>query len=133
MLKTYTGGCHCGNVRFTADLDLTAGTSRCNCSICTKTRQWGIIVKPDAFRQTAGEGELSDYQFGEKSAHHLFCRTCGVHSFGRGFVEAIGGDYVSVAVACLDIEPADMAAAPINYMDGRHDNWWSAPAQTSYL
>jgi hypothetical protein len=134
MIKTYHGSCHCGRVAFETDLDLSQGGHKCNCSICAKTRNWGVVVKPDAFRLLRGEEELTDYQFGTGQAHHLFCRHCGVKPFNRGYVEQIGGAYVSVQLACLDdIDPTELAEAPVRYMNGRDNDWFNPPAETRHM
>ncbi len=132
--QRYRGSCHCGAVRYEVDVDLAAGTGRCNCSYCAKTRYWGAVVKPEAFRLIAGEAVLSDYQFGSRVMHHPFCRQCGVSAFGHGVIEALGGPVYSVNVACLDdIEPAVLAALPVRHMNGRDNDWFSPPAVSGYL
>jgi hypothetical protein len=121
--KTYKGGCHCGQVRFEVDVDLSQGTGQCTCSICHKSGWWGTVVKPAAFRLLAGESNLSDYQFNTKSGHQLFCKTCGIRSFGNGYVEQIGGDFVSINVRCLEGAEDDLATAPITLRDGKNNTW----------
>ena len=82
----------------------------------------------------AGEEALSDYQFGTKSTHHLFCRHCGIRSFGRGYVEQIGGHHVSVQLASLDnATPEELIAARVKHANGRDNSWWNEPAETRHL
>jgi hypothetical protein len=134
MKKTYHGSCHCGAVQFEADIDFTQGTGKCNCSVCTKTRNWSALIKPEDFRLLKGEDALSDYQFGSKQGHLLFCKTCGVRTFERGYVEQIGGHYVSIKVAALDdVDPALLVESPIRYANGRDNAWWESPKETRHL
>ena len=132
MLKTYKGSCHCGVVRFEADIDLTAPTYRCNCSICSRNRFWPAIVKPEAFHLLSGESELTQYLFNSKRNEHYFCKHCGVRPFGVGNTPD-GERIYGVNLGCLeDATPEELAAAPIVYIDGKND-WHSTPPITSYL
>jgi hypothetical protein len=121
----HTGSCHCGAVRYEVEVDLEKGGSRCNCTVCTKTAIMGSIVKPEAFRLLAGEESLGEYVWGGKISRRFFCTHCGIHCFARGYLEVVGGDYVSINLNTLD--GVDPAALPVIYWDGRHNNWEAGP------
>jgi hypothetical protein len=125
QLKKHAGGCHCGAVRFEVEADLTKGVGRCNCSICLKLGGTTTIVKPDAFKLLKGESETSIYEWGGRTGKRYFCKHCGVSCFLRGYLEQIGGDYVSVFVNAFD--DVELIGLSIQHWDGRHNNWMAGP------
>jgi hypothetical protein len=130
--KTYRGSCHCRTVQFECDLDLTEGTLKCNCTMCSKLRFWKAIVKTDAFRLLHGGACLSDYQFDRHIIHYLFCRHCGIMSFGRGVTD--NGEFFAVNLACLDDNAVrEIAAAYVRYEDGMNNRWETPPTETRHL
>jgi len=113
--RTHSGGCHCGRVRYAVETDLSRVVS-CNCSICTKRGLLLAFVPPERFTLQAGEDALTDYQFGRKTIHHLFCASCGVESFARGRTPD-GTEMIAVNVRCLDgVDPETLERTPF---DGR--------------
>jgi hypothetical protein len=128
--RTHLGSCHCGAVRFEADIDLQAGGGRCNCSVCTKIGPTSTIVAPGALRLLAGEEALAIYEWGPRISRRFFCSRCGVHVFGRGHLAELGGDYASVNLNTLDdIDPAEVT---VTYWDGRHNNWEGGPRSSPW-
>jgi len=130
--RVYQGGCHCGTLRFEVDLDLEAGTVKCNCSYCAMSRFWHSRAEQDDLRAS---GEATDYRGRNPVAHHFFCPRCGVHVYDR--IDApnlLGRAYVNVNVACLDdVEIDALIAAPVHYCDGLHNDWASTPTETRHL
>ena len=113
--KTYVGSCHCGKVRFETAMDIGHLTA-CNCSICSRMGWLLTFVPGDDFKLLSGDGALTDYQFGKKHIHHLFCSTCGVNSFSRGTGQS-GQAMVAVNVRCL--EGVDLEKVPVKNFDGK--------------
>ncbi|MBX3190528.1 MAG: GFA family protein [Labilithrix sp.] len=112
--KTYTGGCHCKNVRYEVKATLD-GIITCNCSICAMKGLLLTFVPRDAFKLLAGEDATQDYQFHRKTIHHLFCKTCGVSSYAHG--EGPNGPMTAINVRCLD--DVDIGALALKPFDGK--------------
>ena len=135
--ETHHGSCHCGTVRFSADIDLAEGTTKCNCTFCWKKRWWSLSVAPEHFRDEGGAPALSGYnpRAEARAIHGGFCRHCGTQMYSYvPQTEWNPSPRVSISVAAFDdLNPAALADAPVTYCDGRHDNWWNPPAETRHL
>ena len=136
MKKTHRGSCHCGAVAFECDADLAQGTSRCNCSICTKSRFWKALVPAAAFRLLKGADAITEYRFGSNAIAHRFCANCGVKVFGSVHLDfdEMKGEFYAINVAALDdVTPEELDGLPVEYQDGMQDRWDRAPAVLHYL
>lgn len=61
---------------------------------------------------TQGEGALSLYQFGTKTAKHYFCSVCGIYTHHQ---RRSNPNQYGINVACLDgVSPFDFDAVPVN-------------------
>lgn len=111
----YTGGCHCGAVRFAVTVtDPTA--LACNCSVCRMKGFVHVIVPRDRFELLAGEAALTTYTFNTHTARHTFCKVCGVQAC---YVPRSHPDGVSCNLNCLDGDAA--ADFVVEAFDGA--NW----------
>lgn len=115
-LKTYEGSCHCGRVRYQAELDLGSPVISCNCSMCGRAGTFLTFVPESQFKLQSGEDVLTDYKFNRHAIHHVFCRICGIKSFARGTARD-GSAMVAINARCL--EGVDLETLVIKRVDGR--------------
>ena len=133
MLKTYHGSCHCGSVKFEADLDLMQSTYRCNCSICRRTRFRPAVAREGGFRLLSGTDDLTQYLFNTQKNQHYFCKHCGVRAFGIGTETPIGKMY-GINLGCLrGVSDEELSGLSITYVDGLNDRWQSTPEFFAHL
>ena len=117
---THKGGCHCGAVRFEVRAPARIGVEDCNCSICRKTGFLHLIVDQADFTLLQGNRALATYRFNTGAAEHIFCKFCGIHSYG---VPRVRPDRITVNARCLDnVERAVLT--PSRFFDGQ--NWEEA-------
>jgi hypothetical protein len=122
MMETREGGCHCGQVRFRAKVDL-ATLSECNCSVCTKKGILHLSVAPADFELLSGGEALTNYTFGTGVAQHTFCSHCGMHAF---YIPRSRPDHLSVNARCLD-DIDQTTLKPERFFGGA--NWEKAQAE----
>lgn len=114
--RTYTGGCHCGMVRYECTCDLTMVTA-CNCSICTKKGLHFTFMPPQSFQLRAGEESLKEYLFNKHAIQHQICTECGVEVFAKG-EKPDGTKMVALNVSTID--QVDLSKLNMTPVDGRN-------------
>src|ERR1700678_2847058 len=80
-MRTHTGGCHCGRVRFEVTAPAQIEVADCDCSICSKFAYLHLIVPADRFKLISGREALTRCRFNTHKTKHYFCSVCGVKSF----------------------------------------------------
>jgi hypothetical protein len=121
--RTYQGSCHCAQVSFELDATLNY-LMECSCSLCRRTGALWHGASDANFRITAGENDLTLYQFNTLTARHYSCRRCGVHPFCRPRLDP--GKW-AVNIRCID--GVDLAALPLRRFDGAN---WERAARELY-
>jgi hypothetical protein len=97
----HSGGCHCGKVRFKADIDLSTPVIECNCSHCLRKGFLFSFAPREAMTLEQGDDALIEYRFNTHRIAHQFCSTCGVEAFAWGEGRD-GSPTVAINVRCLD-------------------------------
>ena len=113
-MKEYTGGCHCGAIRFAFHSEKSAQIWKCNCSICDMIDYDHLFIKHDLFKLTSGKELIEKYVFETESAKHYFCKLCGIKSF---YQPRSHPDMYSIHLKCVDDPPE---INEIIYFDGKN-------------
>jgi hypothetical protein len=110
---TLDGSCHCGAVKFTAELpNGLASARRCTCSICRMRGAVAVTGGIDGFKITQGADKIATYRFNTRVAEHHFCIDCGIYTHHK---RRSNPDELGVNVACLQgISPFDFREVVVN-------------------
>lgn len=103
---TVHGACHCGAVRFIAELPYGfASARRCTCSICRMRGAVTVTGNMGGFRIVDGAGKLATYRFNTGVAEHHFCTECGIYTHHK---RRSNPNELGINVACLaHVSPFD--------------------------
>ena len=100
-LGNLTAACHCGSIRLTINLEKPlSDIVRCNCSICSKSKGFGMLCTPqENITVVEGFESVTEYVFNTTEAPHFFCIICGTHTHHKS---RNNPGNICVNVACID-------------------------------
>jgi hypothetical protein len=125
-MKLHKGSCHCGAVQFEVEAPEEIQAQECNCSICSMTGYFHLIVPRSRFKILKGQDSLTTYTFNTGVAKHTFCKTCGIKPF---YIPRSNPDGYSVNVRCLD--QSAIKKITIEQFDGK--NWEQSASSLKHL
>ncbi|EJD35951.1 hypothetical protein AURDEDRAFT_130316 [Auricularia subglabra TFB-10046 SS5] len=116
---TYTGGCHCGRVKFScvAPPPDELVVLVCNSILVHEARpeKRGSYLKSECLRWTKGGwDDLTVYKWNTGQGNHAFCPVCGIQ-VGTTF-----RDLVTINVRCVDNLPVDIHDLKQMHFDGKN-------------
>lgn len=136
----YQGSCHCGFVKYTANIDLVNPSpqmggvfSKCNCSLCHKSGCVLAIPESDSITVVSppeGRSALKDYKFASEKMHHWLCPKCGIKCFLDGEFVYEGKEFKFARVNVLTLDGKvdgspmeDLRQIKPVYWDGKGIRW----------
>ncbi|KAF5857298.1 hypothetical protein ETB97_005982 [Aspergillus alliaceus] len=117
--KSYTGNCHCGQVKYSFSLSPPIEDQevvQCNCSICTINGYLLVYPKLEDFNFPSEE-TVKPYRFGSKQVPHYFCNKCGSSVYASGTLPGVGS---LVAVNVRTVPGVEIETLKLKKIDGRN-------------
>ncbi|HEY9840428.1 MAG TPA: GFA family protein [Candidatus Obscuribacterales bacterium] len=115
-MQTYTGTCHCGQVKVAFRSEPLEKALRCNCSICQRL---GVLMTPRLdpaqLEVISGREAVKVYLHGDKEIKFSFCSNCSVFVF---FEPAKPDGFCRVNLNCVD--ELDQNTLEVVFFDGKH-------------
>jgi hypothetical protein len=121
-LVSHHGGCHCRRVVFSVQAPANLRVQDCNCSVCSMSGFWHLIVPATQFQLLQGEEFLTEYTFNTGVAKHRFCKVCGVKGF---YIPRSNPEGVDVNARCLQRDT--IRSITVEAFDGQN---WEANADS---
>lgn len=124
LKKLFHGSCHCGKIKFQANLDLTQETIKCNCTFCRKNSNWNIKVKDEDFKILEGQDYFSKCSSDPQIGEYIFCKLCGNMPFGITKKSEWTEKGASIKISSLDdISANELTLFKVNYYNGKDDTF----------
>ena len=121
-----TGGCLCGRVKFTAQLELAVPgcATYCHCRLCQRANGAGVVAWvsfPEA--AVSVSGSFAEYASSEHG-RRIFCANCGTQLFFRN-AEVMPG-LVDITVASFDEPDAPVLKPTVHIFVASRRSWVAA-------